>query len=78
MLARKLKTSELDDENSELAPMYGSRELCEAVPRYQLPQHGMPSRSAYQLIHDELNLDGNPALTWPVSSPRGWNRKPTR
>ena len=42
--------------------MYGSRELCEAVPRYELPQHGMPSRSAYQIIHDELNLDGNPAL----------------
>jgi glutamate decarboxylase len=62
MLARKLKTSELDEENSELAPMYGTRELREAVPRYQLPQHGMPSRSAYQIIHDELNLDGNPAL----------------
>jgi glutamate decarboxylase len=22
----------------------------------------MPARAAYQLIHDELNLDGNPAL----------------
>ncbi len=62
MLARKLKTSELDEENSQLAPMYGTRELCEPVPRYQLPQHGMPANAAYQIIHDELNLDGNPTL----------------
>ncbi len=62
MLARKLKSSELDEETAELAPMYATRELCDPIPRYQMPQHGMPARSAYQLIHDELNLDGNPAL----------------
>ena len=62
MLARKLKTTEIDEESAELAPMYGSRELRNTVPRYQLPQHGMQPRSAYQIIHDELNLDGNPAL----------------
>lgn len=27
-----------------------------------MPEDGMPARAAYQLIHDELNLDGNPAL----------------
>ena len=27
-----------------------------------MPIEGMPARAAYQIIHDELNLDGNPAL----------------
>ena len=27
-----------------------------------MPMNGMPARAAYQIIHDELNLDGNPAL----------------
>ena len=62
MLAKKLKRSELDDDGSQLAPMYGSRHLREPVPRYELPEHQMPPASAYQIIHDELNLDGNPAL----------------
>ncbi|EGO29170.1 hypothetical protein SERLADRAFT_341298, partial [Serpula lacrymans var. lacrymans S7.9] len=32
------------------------------VPKYTLPTNGIPSRSAYQLIHDEMTLDGNPTL----------------
>ena len=62
MLARKLKKSELSANDALLAPMYGSRHLLEPVPRFELPQHQMPAQAAYQLIHDELNLDGNPAL----------------
>jgi len=62
MLARKLKSSELTEDSSHLAPMYGSRSLREAVPRYELPRHQMPAQAAYQIIHDELNLDGNPTL----------------
>jgi glutamate decarboxylase len=62
MLARKLKTAELSEDDARLAPMYGSRHLREPVPRYELPQHEMPAAAAYQIIHDELNLDGNPAL----------------
>jgi glutamate decarboxylase len=62
MLAKKLKNSELDDDGSQLAPMYGSRHLREPVPRYEIPENQMPPSAAYQIIHDELNLDGNPAL----------------
>ncbi|HTW06041.1 MAG TPA: glutamate decarboxylase [Acidimicrobiales bacterium] len=62
MLAKKLNKHELAGEEVHLAPMYGSRHLREPVPRYELPQHQMPPEAAYQLIHDELNLDGNPAL----------------
>jgi glutamate decarboxylase len=62
MLARKLKTSELNEDNSRLTPMYGSRQLREPVPRYEMPDRRMPAQAAYQIIHDELELDGNPTL----------------
>ena len=51
-----------NDAQAELAPTYGSRSLSGPVPKYRLPEGEMPSRLAYQIIHDELALDGNPAL----------------
>ncbi|MCA9711496.1 MAG: glutamate decarboxylase [Myxococcales bacterium] len=51
-----------NDPDDTLAPAYGSRFLSEPVPKYRLPEGDMPARLAYQLIHDELALDGNPAL----------------
>lgn len=32
------------------------------IPKYTLPGAGIPSKSAYQLLHDEMTLDGNPTL----------------
>ncbi|KZV98618.1 glutamate decarboxylase [Exidia glandulosa HHB12029] len=32
------------------------------IPKYTLPEHGVSSKVAYQIIHDELTLDGNPTL----------------
>jgi glutamate decarboxylase len=32
------------------------------VPRLELPQHEMPADTAYQIVHDELMLDGNARL----------------
>lgn len=55
-------THSQNDPEDSLAPAYGSRSLSEPVPKYCLPEGDMPARSAYQLIHDELALDGNPAL----------------
>ncbi len=51
-----------NDPDDALAPAYGSRYLSSPVPKYRLPDDDMPARLAYQLIHDELALDGNPAL----------------
>ncbi|HEY5699675.1 MAG TPA: glutamate decarboxylase [Acidimicrobiales bacterium] len=51
-----------NDGNDDLAPTYGSRYLSEPIPKYRLPDGEMPARLAYQIIHDELALDGNPAL----------------
>lgn len=56
----KLKKSE--KEHSTTTTAYGSRYFKTSIPKYELPQKGMPAKAAYQLIHDELNLDGNPAL----------------
>ncbi|CAK5272097.1 unnamed protein product [Mycena citricolor] len=32
------------------------------VSKYTIPQEGIPSKAAYQLLHDETALDGNPLL----------------
>ena len=32
------------------------------APKYTIPKVGIPSRAAYQLLHDESALDGNPLL----------------
>ncbi|TFK22155.1 glutamate decarboxylase [Coprinopsis marcescibilis] len=37
-------------------------EDAQRVPKYTMPKVGIPSRSAYQLLHDETALDGNPLL----------------
>ncbi len=56
----KLKKSQREHSTNTTA--YGSRFFDRSIPKYELPKEGMPASAAYQLIHDELNLDGNPAL----------------
>ncbi|KAI0439085.1 pyridoxal phosphate-dependent transferase [Xylaria telfairii] len=47
---------------SHLTP-YGSRYASEVeVPKYRLPDNGAPADTVYQLIRDELDLDGRPNL----------------
>ena len=48
--------------DADLAPTFGSRAMSEPVPKYALPDNEMPPRTAYQLIHDELMLDGSARL----------------
>src|ERR1700734_4234826 len=45
-----------------LAPTYASRSFSHEIPKYPLRAEGISAEAAYQLVHDELNLDGNPAL----------------
>lgn len=47
---------------SVIQPTYGSRIMRGDVPKYQLPDEGMPPTAAYNIIHDELALDGNSRL----------------
>jgi glutamate decarboxylase len=53
----------LDLDSEELiSPTYAGRSFSHDVPKYRLPKEGMSAPAAYPLVHDELNLDGNPAL----------------
>jgi len=47
-----------DRAGAELVPTYAARELAKGVPRHRLGEEGMAPRVAYQVIHDELRLDG--------------------
>src|SRR5579859_7269106 len=50
------------DSDETLSPTYAGRSFSHDIPKYRLPAVGVTSDAAYQLVHDELNLDGNPAL----------------
>lgn len=50
------------DSDENISPTYAGRSFSHEVPKYRLPAQGMSAQAAYQLVHDELNLDGNPAL----------------
>ena len=41
---------------------YASRWVAHGTPKQEIPLCGMSAQAAYQLISDELNLDGNPTL----------------
>ncbi len=62
MLSEKKNLDELKESEKQYTTTYGSRYFTKSVPKYEMPDEGMPARAAYQTIHDELNLDGNPAL----------------
>ena len=59
MLSRKVP---FDAAPPHVAPTYASRGMTHSVLRNVLPEESMDPRAAYQLIHDELALDANPAL----------------
>ncbi|KAJ7541768.1 hypothetical protein O6H91_10G075500 [Diphasiastrum complanatum] len=41
---------------------FSSRYVQTSIPRFRLPEHEIPKEAAYQIISDELMLDGNPRL----------------
>jgi glutamate decarboxylase len=50
------------DSEELLTPTYAGRSFSHDIPKYRLPAEGISANAAYQLVHDELNLDGNPTL----------------
>ena len=62
MISKKVKMHHLQDRDKALAPAYARRELSRTVPKYELPNEEMSPRTAYNIIHDELMLDGNARL----------------
>ena len=54
------KQQPLTSENH--ASTYSTRYFSEEVTKHDFPAKSIPANAAYQLVHDELNMDGNPAL----------------
>jgi glutamate decarboxylase len=50
------------ESEEHVSATYAGRSFSHDIPKYRLPAEGVPADAAYQLVHDELNLDGNPAL----------------
>lgn len=61
MLSNKVNIKDSKD-SGENTTTYGSRYFSEPIPKFEISKGGMPPQAAYRLIHDELNLDGNPNL----------------
>lgn len=59
IISKKVKSDKGSPEGHALT--YSSRYFDEEIPKHEIPEKSMPANAAYQLIHDELNLDGNPA-----------------
>lgn len=62
MLSQKVPLHHLSDEDQVLAPTYGQRSLSKSLPRFELPESEMSPQTAYNVIRDELMLDGNARL----------------
>ncbi len=62
MVHQKIDLNQLSAEEVLLTPTYASRGLTSSVSKYEIPEGEMPPQVAYNLIHDELGLDGNSRL----------------
>lgn len=56
-MVRKIRHAEKEE---LLSSIYGSRSMARPLPKYQLPEGSLPAPLAYQLVHDQLNLDMKP------------------
>ncbi|NGX33967.1 MAG: Glutamate decarboxylase [Candidatus Anoxychlamydiales bacterium] len=59
MVHKKVKLEDLKDAQKTITPLYARHALKKSVPKYEIPKEPMLPRTAYDLIHDELLLDGN-------------------
>jgi len=62
MLHKQKNIADITDDEKNLVPVYGRKAMERPVPRYELPQGELDPETAYNLIHDELMLDGNARL----------------
>ncbi|KAA8530704.1 hypothetical protein F0562_005362 [Nyssa sinensis] len=50
------------DSDVSISSTFASRYVRDALPRFKMPENSIPKEAAYQIINDELMLDGNPRL----------------
>nr|WP_236625234.1 glutamate decarboxylase [Leptospirillum ferriphilum] len=59
MLTRRRHSQTRDD---SLSTTYGNRFFTKDLKTFRMGEESLPPASVYQIIHDELELDGNPSL----------------
>ncbi|XP_048573846.1 glutamate decarboxylase 1 [Triticum urartu] len=52
----------VSDTDVSVHSTFASRYVRSSLPRYHMPEKSIPKEAAYQIINDELMLDGNPRL----------------
>jgi glutamate decarboxylase len=62
MLCHKADLEKLEELEKVVGPACTSRFCTLPVPKYELSETGMRPDCAYQLVHDEMSLHGNPSL----------------
>nr|VDC78930.1 unnamed protein product [Brassica rapa] len=50
------------DSDVSVHSTFASRYVRTSLPRFRMPENSIPKEAAYQIINDELMLDGNPRL----------------
>ncbi|KAL1833526.1 hypothetical protein ACET3Z_003177 [Daucus carota] len=50
------------ESDSSIRSTFGSRYAITSLPRFKISENSIPKEAAYQIIKDELMLDGNPRL----------------
>ncbi|MBN2479095.1 MAG: glutamate decarboxylase [Parachlamydiales bacterium] len=59
MVFSKKDIKSLSDSEKMITPVYARHSLKNPLPKFEIGKEGMLPRSAYDIIHDELILDGN-------------------
>ncbi|VAH48242.1 unnamed protein product [Triticum turgidum subsp. durum] len=57
-----LSRAQTSSGESLISSTFASRYVRTALPRFRMPEQSIPKDAAYQIINDELMLDGNPRL----------------
>ncbi|HEX3425281.1 MAG TPA: glutamate decarboxylase [Acidimicrobiales bacterium] len=62
MALHRYVTGEHAEQELSVRPQFSQAGEVGTLPKYRLPRRGMPADTAYQVVHDELMLDGNSRL----------------
>ncbi|KAJ4973833.1 hypothetical protein NE237_007007 [Protea cynaroides] len=61
-VGKMVVTTTIADSGENLCCTFASRYVRTSLPRFKMPESSIPKDAAYQIINDELMLDGNPRL----------------
>ncbi|MDQ6949104.1 MAG: glutamate decarboxylase [Actinomycetota bacterium] len=62
MALHRFELGEGSEQELSIRPQFAELGQVGPLPRFRLPRGGMPADTAYQVVHDELMLDGNARL----------------